>query len=108
MIKLNAFARQIGISNVYLSYIENDKRPAPTAPIIRNMINALELSKKETTQMLSLASISHQKNGMSGELIKYISQPYVAETLLIALENNVSEDTWAVFQNMIDLKNDSN
>ena len=50
MIKLNTFASQIGISNVYLSYIETGKRPAPSNPIIEKIKQALNLNENETAK----------------------------------------------------------
>ena len=102
MIKLNVFASQIGISNVYLSYIETGKRPAPSKPILDNIAKALALSKDDTILMHSLAALSHHKNDFSADLIEYInSRPYVMETLHIAIERGAGEREWFAFRNMV-------
>ena len=105
MIKLNAFAAQIGISNVYLSYIETGKRPAPSKPILQRIENALNLSGDEASLMYSLASTSHNKLDLSNDLIDYInSRPYVMKTLHVAYEHNAREDEWEAFQRMVELR----
>ena len=105
MIKLNVFASQIGISNVYLSYIETGKRPAPSKPILDNIAKALSLSKDDTILMHSLAALSHHKNDFSADLIEYInSRPYVMETLQLAITKNAAEDEWIAFSKLLNIK----
>ena len=106
MIKLNTFAQQIGISNVYLSYIEKGTRPAPSKPIIARIDQALNLNEDETAMLYSLALLSHSKKDFPPDLLDYISShPYIMDTLRLAMENNADEALWSHFRKMISLKN---
>lgn len=106
MIKLHVFASQIGISNVYLSYIETGKRPAPSNPIIVKIKQALNLNENETATLYSLALLSHSKKGFPPDLLDYIcSRPYIMDTLRLAVKNNADEALWSQFRKMISLKN---
>lgn len=103
MIKLNAFAHRIGISNVYLSYIETNKRPAPSMPILQNMEKALTLESEESALFYSLAVLSHSKSDFPSDILNYInSRPYVLQSLQKALEHNAGEEDWATFRQMLD------
>lgn len=105
MIKLHVFASQIGISNVYLSYIETGKRPAPSKPIMDNITKALTLSKDDIIRMHTLASLSHHKHDFSDDLIEYInSRPYVFEALQMAVKFDADEKDWLVFRRTLDYK----
>ena len=105
IIKLNAFASQIGISNVYLSYIERGSRPAPSKVILHRIETALQLSSDESELMYSLAELSHRQVDLPEGVWDYItSRPYVYETLLLAAKNNISEDQWAIFRKIIKIK----
>ena len=106
MIKLHVFASQIGISNVYLSYIETGKRPAPSNPIIVKIKQALNLNENETATLYSLALLSHSKKGFPPDLLDYIcSRPYIMDTLRLAVKNHADEALWSQFRKMISLKN---
>lgn len=105
MLKLNTFAKQIGISNVYLSYIETDKRPAPSRPILQRISAELQLNPDEESYMYSLAELSRRRVDLPADVWGYVtSRPYVYETLRLAAKNNVNEDQWATFRKMIDMK----
>lgn len=105
MMKLNQFAKLIGISNVYLSYIESGKRPAPSKAILKKMIDALNLDASETSQLHSLAALSHRQGDFPSELLDYInSKPYIITTLRISMENDATQEDWLVFQKHLDLK----
>ena len=105
MIKLNRFAKMIGISNVYLSYIESGKRPAPSKPILKNIIEVLNLNASETSQLNYLAALSHRQGDFPSDLLNYInSKPYVIVSLRISMEKNATEEDWLVFQNHLNMK----
>lgn len=109
MIKLHVFASQIGISNVYLSYIETGKRPAPSRAILQRIKTALELSDDETALMYSLASISHNKHVFPDDMINYINnRPYVMKTMHIALEHNAGEEEWTTFRKIVEFRKQNN
>ena len=108
MIKLNQFAKQVGISNVYLSYIESGKRPAPSTPILKNMVKVLNLNEEETTQFYSLAVLSRRQGDFPADLLDYISaRPYIIEALRASMEINATEQDWAVFKRLLNLKSTS-
>ena len=105
MIKLNQFAKQIGISNVYLSYIESGKRPAPSKSILKNIVDVLDLSDSETSRFYSLAALSHNHGDFQSDLIDYIgSRPYIIVTLRTSMENNATEQDWLAFKKLLDSK----
>lgn len=104
MMKLNQFAKQIGISNVYLSYIESGKRPAPSTPILINMVKALNLNDDEASQFYSLAVLSRSHGDFPDDLIEYISaRPYIIEALRTSMENNATEQDWAIIKDLLNL-----
>ena len=104
MIKLNTFARMVGISSVYLSYIETGKRPAPSKPILEKIAKVLNLNDREIQTMNTLASLSRAKDSLPENLDSYIlERPYITETLLTAKKNDTPEAEWVKFKNKIDL-----
>lgn len=104
MLKLNSFAKQIGISNVYLSYIENGKRPAPSSPILKRITQALSLSQAETDKLYSLALISHHRMEIPAELLNYINNhPYIMETIRVAKKKNAGYYEWTIIREMLEM-----
>ncbi len=104
MIKLNVFAKTVGISSVYQSYIESGKRPAPSKPILKKMAEVLNLNDREIQTMNTLASLSRAKDSLPENLDSYIlERPYITETLLTAKKNDTPEAEWVKFKNKIDL-----
>ena len=57
-LSLRTLAAKLDLSPVYLSNIENDRRPAPTRAYLERLEQELHLSKVETEQMLDLAAKS--------------------------------------------------
>lgn len=70
-LSLRTLAAKLDLSPVYLSNIENDRRPAPTRAYLERLEQELHLSKVETEQMLDLAAKS-QNNRVSADLPDYI------------------------------------
>ena len=104
MLKLNSFAKQIGISNVYLSYIENGKRPAPSSSVLQKITQVLSLSHAETDKLYALALLSRNRTEFPDELLSYINDhPYIIETLRIAKEKNAGYCEWASIRKMLEL-----
>lgn len=102
-IKLCTLASEVGISNVYLSYIETDNRPAPTMPILERITDALELSHAEAQTMYCLAGLTHVKRNLPDELGEYIAQrPYIIETLTAAMRCDLSPEEWMAFMRTFD------
>ena len=102
MYRLNSFAKQVGISNVYLSYIESGKRPAPSRLIMQKMADVLELNAEEYANMKYLASLSRSRFSIPENVMKYLSdRPYVYKSLLLAAENELDEDAWREIDSFI-------
>ena len=70
-LSLRTLAAKLDLSPVYLSNIENDRRPAPTRAYLERLEQELHLNKAETEQMLDLAAKS-QNNRVSADLPDYI------------------------------------
>lgn len=103
MIKLNAFAKLIGISPVYLSYLENGKRPAPSDKVLKAIIEKLNLNESETDVLLLLAAETHHHSTIPSDIVDYINNTkYVVEALRMAKEQGVTESEWLEFINRIE------
>lgn len=102
MIKLNTFARMVGISTVYASYIENGKRPAPSNKVLNSIISVLQLSKEEIETLFLLAAKTHHRPAIPTDLIEYVNNnESVIYALRIAKKYHASEREWLVFINRI-------
>lgn len=102
MIKLNAFAKLIGISPVYLSYLENGKRPAPSDKVLNAITKQLSLSPSDTEKLLLLAFETHNNKTIPSDLIDYINNTeYVIEALRTAKEYDVPGIIWLDFLNHV-------
>ena len=98
MLKLNVFARLVGISTVYASYLENGKRPAPSRKILDSIISVLRLSPEEADRLLLLAAETHHSPALSPDLIDYINNTeYVSTALRIAKDHDADERDWMDF-----------
>lgn len=105
MIKLNAFAKLVGISPVYLSYLENGKRPAPSNQVLNNIILHLVLDSSDTEKLLLLAAETHHRPALPNDLIDYINKnKYVLDALRTAKEHDVSDIVWQDFINRVESK----
>ena len=74
-------AAKLDLSPVYLSNIENDRRPAPTRAYLERLEQELHLNKAETEQMLDLAAKS-QNNRVSADLPDYIMDREIVRAAL--------------------------
>lgn len=92
-----ALAAKLDLSPVYLSNIENDRRPAPTRAYLERLEQELHLSKVETEQMLDLAAKS-QNNRVSADLPDYImDREIVRAALRTAKEADATDQEWQEF-----------
>ena len=88
---------KLDLSPVYLSNIENDRRPAPTRAYLERLEQELHLSKVETEQMLDLAAKS-QNNRVSADLPDYImDREIVRAALRTAREADATDQEWQDF-----------
>ena len=102
MLRLNAFAKQVGISTVYASYIENGKRPAPSEKILNKISSVLTLDDETDSYMRYLASLSRDKFSIPDNVLKYLSErPYAYKSLLLAAENQLDENAWNRIETII-------
>mgnify|MGYP003044905759 FL=1 len=96
-LSLRTLAAKLDLSPVYLSNIENDRRPAPTRAYLERLEQELHLSKVETEQMLDLASKS-QNNRVSADLPDYImDREIVRAALRTAREADATDQEWQDF-----------
>lgn len=94
---LRTLAAKLDLSPVYLSNIENDRRPAPTRAYLERLEQELHLSKVETEQMLDLAAKS-QNNRVSADLPDYImDREIVRAALRTAREADATDQEWQDF-----------
>lgn len=80
-LSLRTLAAKLDLSPVYLSNIENDRRPAPTRAYLERLEQELHLNKAETEQMLDLAAKS-QNNRVSADLPDYIMDREIVRAAL--------------------------
>ena len=96
-LSLRTLAAKLDLSPVYLSNIENDRRPAPTRAYLERLEQELHLSKAETEQMLDLAAKS-QNNRVSADLPDYImDREIVRAALRTAREADATDQEWQDF-----------
>ena len=96
-LSLRTLAAKLDLSPVYLSNIENDRRPAPTRAYLERLEQELHLSKVETEQMLDLAAKS-QNNRVSADLTDYsMDREIVRAALRTAREADATDQEWQDF-----------
>ena len=96
-LSLRTLAAKLDLSPVYLSNIENDRRPAPTRAYLERLEQELHLSKVETERMLDLAAKS-QNNRVSADLPDYImDREIVRAALRTAKEADATDQEWQEF-----------
>lgn len=101
-LKLNVFAKLVGISPVYASYIENGKRPAPTKDKLDAFAKLLDLTAEEAELMYRLANRSHNKSVIPNDLADYVCErPYISDTIRTAKENDTPASEWLDFNDKI-------
>ena len=94
---LRGMAAKLDLSPVYMSNIENDRRPAPTRAYLERLEQELHLNKAETEQMLDLAAKS-QNDRVSADLPDYImDREIVRAALRTAKEADATDQEWQEF-----------
>lgn len=94
-IKLNAFAKAIGISSVYASYIENGVRPAPSEKVLSRIPSVLNMNDSEIALMYSLAAFTHPKIKLPDDVLQYIgTRESVVDALRVAKSLDVPDSEW--------------
>ena len=94
---LRGMAAKLGLSPVYMSNIENDRRAAPSQEYLERMAMLLQLDKPEREWLLDLAAKS-QNNRVSADLPDYImDREIVRAALRTAKEADATDQEWQEF-----------
>lgn len=102
---LRGFAKQIGISPVYASNIENSVRPAPSYSILKRITKVLVLDDDNKAKMFDLAAQSKNSSTLAYDLAEYINQNNSAyKTIRTAAKYNADEKDWQKFAEYISKK----
>ena len=101
-ITMRKFAEAVDLSPVYMSYIENNVRPAPTQDQLDKMIEVLRLDKSETETFLDLAANTRTTPTVSSDLPEYIMQRDIVRVALrTAKEADATDEEWLEFINKL-------
>ena len=80
-ISLRGLAARLGLSPVYMSIIETDRKPAPAQEHLDRLAEELHLSKEERELFLDLAAAS-QKMKVPADLPEYIMERDIVRAAL--------------------------
>ena len=95
---LRGFARMLGISAVYLSNLEKDRRRDPSDEIVEKIAALLFLSKDEKTEMLDLLAKAKKKPAVANDLPEYINERDVVRVALrTAKDADATDEEWQEF-----------
>ena len=96
-ISLRGLAMRLGLSPVYMSNIETDRKPAPTQEYLDKLAEELHLSKADWELFLDLAAAS-QKMKVPADLPEYIMErDIVRAALRTAKEVDATDEEWQEF-----------
>lgn len=96
-ISLRGLAARLGLSPVYMSNIETDRRAAPTREYLDKLAAELGLGKEETERLLDLAAKSKTRS-ISADLPDYIMErDIVRAALRTAKEVDATDEEWQEF-----------
>ena len=94
---LRGLAARLGISPVYMSNIETDRRTAPTQEYLEKLAKELRLDKAGYEEMLDLAAKSKAQR-VSSDLPEYIMErDIVRAALRTAKEVDATDGEWQEF-----------
>lgn len=96
-ITLRGLAARLGLSPVYMSNIETDRRAAPTQEYLEKLAKELMLDKVGYEKMLDLAAKSKNQR-VSADLPEYIMErDIVRAALRTAKEVDATDEEWQEF-----------
>ena len=99
---MRKFAEAVDLSPVYMSYIENNVRPAPTQDQLDKMIEVLRLDKPEKETFLDLAANTRTTPTVSSDLPEYIMKKDIVRVALrTAKEADATDEEWLEFINKL-------
>ena len=102
---LRGLAARLGLSPVYMSNIETDRRAAPTREYLEKLANELSLSKEDRGRMLDLAAKSKTQQ-VSADLPDYIMErDIVRAALRTAKEVDATDEEWQEFIDRLTKRN---
>ena len=107
-ISLRGLAARLGLSPVYMSIIETDRKPAPAKEHLDRLAEELHLSKEERELFLDLAAAS-QKMKVPADLPEYIMErDIVRAALRTAKEVDATDEEWQEFIDRITKRTSKN
>ena len=96
-LSLRRLAARLGLSPVYMSNIETDRKPAPSQENLDKLAEELHLSKADRELFLDLAAASH-KMKVPADLPEYIMErDIVRAALRTAKEVDATDAGWQKF-----------
>ena len=96
-LSLRALASKLEVSPVYMSNIENDRRPAPIREKLNHLIEILGLCQADAERLLDLAAKSRTQR-VSADLPDYIMErDIVRAALRTAKEVDATDEEWQEF-----------
>ena len=96
-LSLRRLAARLGLSPVYMSNIETDRKPAPSQENLDKLAEELRLSKPDLELFLDLAAAS-QKMKVPADLPEYIMErDIVRAALRTAKEVDATDEEWQEF-----------
>lgn len=96
-LSLRRLAARLGLSPVYMSNIETDRKPAPSQENLDKLAEELHLSKADRELFLDLAAASH-KMKVPVDLPEYIMErDIVRAALRTAKEVDATDAEWQEF-----------
>ena len=96
-LSLRRLAARLGLSPVYMSNIETDRKPAPSQENLDKLAEELHLSKANRELFLDLAAAS-QKMKVPADLPEYIMERDIVRTALrTAKEVDATDAEWQEF-----------
>lgn len=107
-ISLRGLAARLGLSPVYMSSIETDRKPAPVQEKLDKLAEELHLSKADLELFLDLAAASH-KMKVPADLPEYIMErDIVRAALRTAKEVDATDEEWQEFIDRITKRTSKN
>jgi transcriptional regulator with XRE-family HTH domain len=95
---LRGFARIIGITPVYLSNLEKDRRRDPSDEIVERIARHLLLDKEEKAKMLDLLAKAKKKPAVANDLPEYINERDIVRVALrTAKDVDATDEEWQEF-----------
>ena len=96
-LSLRGLAAELEVSPVYMSNLENDRRPAPAKEKLDRLVEILVLGKADRERLLDLAARSRRRQ-VSADLPEYIMErDIVRAALRTAREVDATEAEWQAF-----------